>query len=594
MAKRRLLRPPLYPFKSIRSSISFAFSCLILASIAATALFSYRLAVDAVQRNSQGYIEEIIKQVNTNIQSYVDNMENISLLAMSNKDVKYYISDSTFIGAEDRRPYEKRISDLFQSILYTRKDIASIMVFGYNGRVVSDRRITNLNPYVRPQDQAWYRNARDAGGKSVLSAPHVQNLIQGEYRWVVSLSRELKSTDGIIAEGVFLVDLNLSVIDDICSQINLGKKGYVFIVDRDGNIVYHPQQQLIYSNLLAEPTGSVVRAASGTSFIAEGSEGKRIYSVQDSSFGWRIVGVAYTDELIADAGTIRRTVAAYALIGLAVSLMLSLLLSHRLTRPIKKLQADMKMVERGNFAIQTEIGQMNEIGQLGRTFNLMVSRIRDLMQEIIRTQENRRKSELALLQAQINPHFLYNTLDSIVWMAEQKQHEEVVRMTSALAKLFRASIAKDQELVPIRVEADHITNYLLIQKMRYQDKLDYTIEFEEAILPYKTLKILLQPFVENAIYHGIRNKPDIGLIAIRGFEENGRVVFEVKDDGLGMTPEQLARIWSPDEEDTRRNGIGIHNVNERIHLHFGRDYGVRIRSEPDAGTCVTITIPKLG
>lgn len=590
----RLIRNPPFPFKSIQSSISFAFSCLILASIAATTLFSYRLSVDAVQRNSQGYIEEIIKQVNTNIQSYVDNMENISLLAMTSKDVKYYISDNTFISAEERRPYEKRISDLFQSILYTRKDIASIMVFGYNGRFVSDRRITALNPYAKLEEQAWYKNARDAGGKSVLSAPHVQNIIQNEYRWVVSLSRELKSTDGITAEGVFLVDLNLSVIDAICSQINLGKKGYVFIVDSEGNIVYHPQQQLIYSNLLSERIPEVVAASSGTSFIANDRDGKRMYSVQDTNFGWKIVGVAYTDELIANSGTIRSTILAYSLVGLAVSLLLSLLLSHRLTRPIKKLQADMKMVEKGNFGIQTEIGQMNEIGQLGRTFNMMVSRIKDLMQEIIQTQENKRKNELQLLQAQINPHFLYNTLDSIVWMAEQKQHEEVVLMTSALAKLFRASITRDQELVPIRVEAEHIANYLLIQKMRYHEQLDYRIEIDDAILSYKTLKILLQPFVENAIYHGIRNKPEIGLVTIRGREDGSRIVFEVEDNGLGMTPEQLARIWMPDDEGTRRKGIGIHNVNERIQLHFGHEYGIKIRSEPENGTCVTIIVPKLG
>jgi len=585
-------RRPLLPFKSIRSSISFAFSLLILASIAATSLFSYRLSVDAAQRNSQGYIEEIIKQVNSNIQSYVDNMENISLLAMTNKDVKYFISDNTFIGSEDRRQYEKRISDLFQSILYTRQDIASIMVFGYNGRYVSDRRITNLNPNVKLEEQAWYENARSAGGKSVLSAPHVQNVIQDEYRWVVSLSRELKSTDGIIAEGVFLVDLNLSVIDAICSQINLGKKGYVFIVDPDGNIVYHPQQQLIYSNLRAERIPEVMHAPSGTSFTASDQEGKRIYSVQDTNFGWKIVGVAYADELIADVGTIRNTIIAYALAGLAVSLLLSMLLSYRLTRPIKKLQADMKMVEKGNFGIQTEIRQMDEIGQLGRTFNLMVSRIKNLMQEMIRTQENKRKNELQLLQAQINPHFLYNTLDSIVWMAEQKQHEQVVLMTSALAKLFRASITKDKELVPIRVEAEHISNYLLIQKMRYNDQLDYRVEIDESILSCKTLKILLQPFVENAIYHGIRSKPEGGTILIRGREDDGRIVFEVEDDGAGMTPEQLAGIWSSEEDAPKRKGIGIHNVNERIGLHFGREFGVKIRSEPEAGTCVTIILPK--
>jgi len=591
MAKPRPLRHPLFPFKSIRSSISFAFSCLILASIAATTLFSYQLSVDAVQRNSQGYIEEIIKQVNMNIQSYVDYMENISLLAMTNKDVKYYISDNAFIGPEERRSYEKRISDLFQSILYTRHDIASIMVFGYNGRYVSDRRITALNPNARLEDQAWYVDAQGAGGKSVLSAPHVQNIIRNEYRWVVSLSRELKSTDGIKAEGVFLVDLNLSVIDAICSQINLGKKGYVFIVDQGGNIVYHPQQQLIYSNLRAERIPEVVRTPSGTSFIESDDDGKRIYSVQDTNFGWKIVGVAYTDELIANIGTIRNTILVYALIGVAVSLLLSLLLSYRLTQPIKKLQADMKMVERGNFGIQTEIRQMNEIGQLGRTFNLMVSRIKNLMQEIIQTQENKRKSELQLLQAQINPHFLYNTLDSIVWMAEQKQHEEVVLMTSALAKLFRASITRDQELVPIRVEAEHIANYLLIQKMRYHDQLEYAIEISEAIFAYKTLKILLQPFVENAIYHGIRNKPGGGNIAIRGRDENGRIVFEVEDDGLGMTPEQLSRIWSQEDDGAKRKGIGIHNVNERIQLHFGHEYGIKIRSEVEVGTCVTITLP---
>jgi two-component system sensor histidine kinase YesM len=255
----------------------------------------------------------------------------------------------------------------------------------------------------------------------------------------------------------------------------------------------------------------------------------------------------------------------------------------------------MKQVEKGNFDIQTEIGEMNEIGQLGRSFNLMVSRTKFLMEEMIHNQENKRKSELLLLQSQINPHFLYNTLDSIVWMAEQKQHEEVVLMTSALAKLFRASITKDQELVPIRVEIEHITNYLLIQKMRYEEELDYVIDIDESILSYKTLKILLQPFVENAIYHGIRNMYGIedGRITIRGREANDQIVFEVEDNGLGMTPEQLGKIRFNGEQDTRNQGIGIRNVNERIKLYFGHEYGIQIRSEIEVGTCVTITIPKL-
>ncbi|TFE30582.1 cache domain-containing sensor histidine kinase [Cohnella luojiensis] len=595
MPKERSFRIPLFPLKSIQSNISMAFSLLILAAIVLTSIVSYQVSVDAVERNSKGYIEEVIKQVNMNIQSYVDNMENISLLALTNKDVKYYISDNSFISAENRRTYEKRISDLFQAILYTRKDIASIMVFGYNGRFVSDRRITSLNPNAKLQEQAWYQLAKSAAGKSVISAPHVQNIIQNEYKWVVSLSRELKSTDGITAEGIFLVDLNLSIINDICSNINLGKKGYLFIVDNNGNIVYHPQQQLIDSKLRSERISDVIQASSGSSFTAKDGDGKRIYSVQDTNFGWKIAGVAYTDDLIASTGELRNSILLYSLCGLTISLLISIWLSHRLSKPIKDLQSDMKQVEKGNFDIQTEIGQMNEIGQLGRSFNLMVSRTKFLMEEMIHNQENKRKSELLLLQSQINPHFLYNTLDSIVWMAEQKQHEEVVLMTSALAKLFRASITKDRELVPIRVEIEHITNYLLIQKMRYHDELDYAIDIDESILSYKTLKILLQPFIENAIYHGIRNRYGIedGLVTIRGRQSGDQIVFEVEDNGLGMTPERLGRILLKSEGDTRNQGIGISNVNERIKLYFGHEYGIQIRSEIEVGTRVTITIPKL-
>jgi two-component system, sensor histidine kinase YesM len=592
MREERALIRPIFPMKSIQSSISFAFSFLILAVIVSTSLFSYQLSVNAVEKNAQGDIKEIIKQVNTNIQSYVDNMENISLLAMTNKDVKYYISDNSFISEEERRPYEKRISDLFQAILYTRKDIASIMVFGYNGRFVTDRRITHLNPNIHVKDQPWFQAARESRGKSVISAPHVQNILQNEYRWVVSLSRELKSTDGITAEGIFLVDLNLNVISDLASNINLGKKGYVFIVDRNGNIVYHPQQQLINSHLKKELVPQVTGADNGTSFIADDGDGKRIYSIQDTNFGWKIVGVAYLDEMVASKTSLRNTIMLYMVCGLAVTLLLSVWISHRLSKPIKHLQADMKLVEKGNFDIQTEIGQMNEIGQLGRTFNMMVRRIKTLMQEIIRNQESKRKSELLLLQAQINPHFLYNTLDSIVWMAEQKQHEEVVMMTSALARLFRSSITRDTEIVPIRVEKEHITNYLLIQKMRYDNQLDYHIDFQEEILSYKTLKILLQPLVENAIYHGIRDKEEKGFISLRGSVQDGNVVFEVEDNGKGMLPEQAQRLLLPDDS-TSRKGIGIRNVNERIRLSFGHGYGIQIRSEPDAGTCVTITIPML-
>lgn len=589
---RKRLLFSLFRFKSIQSSISVAFSCLIVFSIAITSFITYTLSSDAVEKNSQEYISEVMRQVNSNIQSYVTNMENISMLALTNKDIKYYISNTIFISEKDRQAYEKRISDMFQSILYTRKDITSIMVFGYNGKFVSDRRITSLNTNTDLEDQPWYKNAKREGGKSVISSSHIQNIIQNEYPWVVSLSRELKSTDGITGEGIFLVDLNQSVLTEICNQINLGKRGYVFIVDNEGNIVYHPQQQLIYSNLKTELIDEVKKIGSGT-FITNKDNEKRIYSIQDTTFGWKIVGVAYTNELNVNKNKIRISFLLWGILSLAIALLISIVLSHRFSQPIKKLQENMKRVERGDFNIRTEVTQENEIGQLGRTFNLMVTQIKELMDQRIKNQEVKRMSELKLLQAQINPHFLYNTLDSIIWMAEGKKHEEVVLMTSALAKLFRASITKNTELVSIRVEIEHITNYLLIQKMRYEENLDYVIDVPDIILSYKTLKILLQPFVENAIYHGIKNMPNSGMVTITAEEKEDNIVFIVADNGIGIPPGKLQKILqSEDNLPNDRKSIGIANVNERIKLYFGIEYGVSISSSPGEGTIVTITLPK--
>ncbi|BFT71074.1 sensor histidine kinase [Paenibacillus sp. P36] len=578
----------LFKFRSIQSSISVVFSCLILFLITITSYISYQLSADAVEMNSKHYIAEIIQQVNINIQSYITNMEDISMLASTNKDVKYYITGNGFISEEERRPYEKRISDLFQSILITRKDIASIMVFGYNNRFVSDRRITSLNTNSGFEEQPWYKNAKAEGGKSVISAPHVQNLIQNEYRWVVSLSRELKSADGITGEGIFLVDLNLSVLNEICSHINLGKRGYVFIIDKDGSLVYHPQQKLINSNLKTEMIDQVKQSGSGSFVTGEGNK-KRIYTIQETHFGWKIVGVAYASELIANQNQINLSYFLWTILALVIALYLSFFISRHLSRPIKLLQSSMKQVEKGDFSIRSEFRSGNEIGQLGQTFNIMVGRIKDLMNQIIQNEESKRKSEMKLLEAQINPHFLYNTLDSIIWMAERKKHEEVVLMTSSLAKLFRAIINKNNETVPVRVEIEHITNYLLIQTLRYKDKLDFQIDVDPGILDIHIPKIILQPIVENAIYHGIKNSLEPGLVHITGKEDGDTIVFVVADNGVGMEPEKLDQILKMKDGIVR--GIGVSNVHERIKL-FGHEFGLSFHSEKWEGTEVTIVLPK--
>ncbi|MFD0716616.1 sensor histidine kinase [Paenibacillus sp. GCM10027626] len=584
------------PFKSIQTNMAAMFAGLILSTVLLFSFIAYQLSASAVRITAEDYTAELVRQVNANIRTYVDNMHTISSLALNNRDVRSYIANAAAMPPEKRLETEERISDFFHSVLISRKDIASINIFGYDGTFVSDRRDVRLNPNVSTAGQSWYKLAKAAEGEVVVSSSHVQPIFKDEYRWVVSLSRELRQEDGT-GVGILLVDLNFNVMNDMLAEIDLGQRGYVFIIDYDGKLVYHPQQQLVYSGLKSEWIDDVLRQGSGSFMTDEGKQ-SRIYTIQDSGFGWKIVGVSYASELVGNKRTMAMSFVLWGGLCLLVAIMLSVLLSRTLSRPIKRLQERMREVERGNLDIFVPVDSQRETGLLARTFNIMVARIKELMSQVVREQEFKRQSELNALQAQINPHFLYNTLDSIVWMAEAKRFEEVVLMTSALARLFRSSISKNQTLVPIRTEIEHISNYLTIQKMRYRNKMDYRIDVDPDILDCRTIKVLLQPLVENAIYHGLKNKYGSGMIEITGKRSDSRIIFTVTDDGVGMDEDTLHRILMPGDgpEGGKGDGtgIGVANVHERIRLYFGREYGLSYESEPEEGTTVTVVISAIG
>ncbi|MNJ41794.1 Sensor histidine kinase YpdA [compost metagenome] len=415
---------------------------------------------------------------------------------------------------------------------------------------------------------------------------------------------------------MLLVDLNYNVINDLGQSLQMGSRGYVFIVAPDGSFVYHPQQQLVYSGLKSEPIRAILDAEDAA-FEMENDGTPKTYMVRNSVFGWKIVGVIDPEELAGNKRQMQSTSFLWGGISLVLALGLSLLLSLKLTEPVKNLGQQMKKLEIGNFDVRVDITGVNEIGRLARTFNLMAGKIKQLVNQLVLEQEQKRVSELKALQAQIQPHFLYNTLDSIIWMAEMDKSAEVVTMTSALSKLLRSSISSGEELVSIRAELEHVQSYLTIQMIRYRDKFTYTLDVEPAIIDCKTIKLVLQPLVENAIYHGIRNKVEAGHITVHGRRTAGGIELGVSDDGLGMTPEQKERLiaalsqsgysnsslleltpdrykWTEEEAHGRSSGgVGLYNVNHRVQLHFGRKYGVTVTSELEEGTTVLLRIPEL-
>ena len=528
-------------FKSIQSSIFCAVSVLVLSAVLVVTLVSLRYTNSSIYENSVMYTQTIIKQLNQNIDSYISYMDNIASLIAGSGDAYKYLYSSNGRGAienENYSEYRHRLVEQFKTILKGRPDIRNIGIVreDKNSPLLFDNGLSVRNPYLDLATQPWYRDAVGKFDEYNLTSSHVQHVIKGERPWVITLSRGIHNYTGQGADdGVVFIDLNYSAISELCAQSSMGDKGYVFILDQDGNIVYHPQQQQLYNELQTENISLVMNAESDI-VTAESGDDEKIYALSRSkTTGWTIVGCMNMSELLRNS---RQTRSIYVLVAMGliiVALLISSIIAKNITLPIQKLRDSMKSVQKGNFHIEDiEVISDNEIGSLTRSFNVMTHRIQDLMEQNVKEQEQKRKIELKALQSQINPHFLYNTLDSIIWMAEGKKNEEVVIMTASLARLLRQSISNEEELVTIGQEVEYVRSYLTIQKMRYKDKLEFKIDVDPYITHVPIIRLVLQPIVENAIYHGLKYKDSRGLLTVHGYRKDENVVIDIIDDGVGM------------------------------------------------------------
>ena len=482
--------------------------------------------------------------------------------------------------------YEGADRDEFlRDLLRVRSDVVAVTTYTENGDLVDCWSLDH-----EPRDQILQNLSFDAesaaSADSYVTPPHVETIFESYYPWVVTMANRLPGKE--TAAWVSL-DLSFSTISEYISNVGIGAHGYCFLMDRDGNVVYHPQQQLIYSGLKSEDTAHLAELPDGVC-----SEKTVIYSItgiEDST--WRVVGVSYVDELVdLSVKAMLRICLGVAATVLAAALGTGWVLSRILSRPLAALASAMERFEQGadHFAYEPVSGT-REVEELSDSFGHMVHRIQHLMATVREEEVNLRKTELKALQAQINPHFLYNTLDSIAWMCEQGRNADAVNMVHALARLFRISISKGHELIPIRKELEHAESYLQIQKYRYKNQFTYDFKVDESCLDCLCNKITLQPILENAIAHGLDLMVEPGHIDVEVCRDGKDILFRVRDDGVGMDEEQVRHILHSEPGD--RTGIGIKNVNDRLRIYFGEGYGLRIESEPDEGTCVEIRMPQV-
>lgn len=555
-------------------SMSTVLMLSILGAVAAvllcTMLVFLRTYRQSLYRNAQINARRTISQAAGTVDEYLDDVNKLMELL-----------ETSLEGGEPDR------EEFFDAFLAIRPDVVAASTYDGAGRLVN---CYSLEGSARPGDGV--NLSFDAGRMEeyrdgYVSAPHVVSLFEGVYPWVVTIIAPLE-TGG--SESWVALDISCSNISSYINGIGIGQRGYCFLMDERGNIVYHPQQQLLYSALKSEDSGYIAKLADGSHVT-----GSVIYTVQSLENGaWRMVGVSYVDELISESvdEAVRLLIPAVLLI-LAASFVIGLVLSHTLSRPIHRLAEAMERFEQDadSFVYTPVRGMAREARMLSESFGHMVQRIRQLVENARNEEINLRKTELKALQAQINPHFLYNTLDSISWMCEQGKNAEAVRMVNALARLFRISISRGHELISIRSELQHAESYLQIQSYRYKNQFTYSFDVQEDCLDYLCNKITLQPIIENAIYHGINGLVDEGEIRVCVRTEGEDVLFTVEDNGSGMDEEQIRAIMSKDRSD--HAGIGIKNVNDRLKIYFGSRYGITIDSRPDEGTRVTIRMPKV-
>ena len=578
-----------YRRSSIQVILSLSFTAVAVAGmifLGLTLFLRFSASNNAqLAKNSQ----RVLAQVNLNLDAYLRGMMRVSD-TMYYRVIKNADLDSDSLDAQMALLYESN-----------RDSLVSIVVFAQSGELVSATPLATLKKSVSPQRQDWFAAAVDRIENLHFSTPHVQNLFEDpdyRYRWVVSLSRQVELTRaGSIEGGVLLVDMSFSGIEQICKDVELASSdGYLYLIDGDGEIIYHPRQQLIYAGLLEENNRTAAGYEDGSHAETFGGAKRQVTVKTVGYTGWKLVGVVPADNIWDNYGQLLLFFLFVVLFSIFLLVFVNLHLSERISVPIKTLERAVKELEAGREEVDIDVSGPYEIERLGHSIRSMVSTMRHLMDDIIEQEAQKRRSELDVLQSQINPHFLYNTLDSVVWMTENGRTDEAILMVTSLARFFRISLSRGSNIIPIADELEHARHYLTIQKMRYKNKFSAVIAAEDGVEGLYTIKLIVQPILENAIYHGMAYADGDGEITVRARRDGEDVVIEVADNGPGMPEEMVERLLDQSyaaAPGTKGSGIGLRNVHQRIRLTFGEEYGLAIHSEPDAGTTVCIRLPVL-
>ena len=633
---------------TIQGTILMAFTIISFVLLMILGLVLYQLFARRMRTSSVESTEQIVQQSVINLEDYLANMRRIS-------DAVYYnVIKNADLSTDS---IDREMDLIYEAHL---EHLVSMALFTADGRLISASPIATTKENLDVTTQSWFTEALRKTDNLHFSTPHVENLFLDpayRYRWVISLSRAVEIYEnGTPTMGVLLVDMNYSTIDRMMERINQDSSGqYIYLTDSSGSLIYHPKQMQINYGILTENNINEAHYQDGHHQELYLGARRQVLLNSVSYTGWKMIAVIPASAYGVDGESLRFVVILLVSISLLVMIFVNQIVSRQISLPLNRLNRSIKRMEGGDVVpADIYVGGSEEVEHLGRTLRSSMTRINQLMDDIVIEQEEKRKSEMDALQSQINPHFLYNTLDSIVWMIEGEHNRDAVFMVTQLASLFRISLSRGKNIIPLAQELKHAENYMNIQKVRYKNNFSVVFDIDENIRDYLSVKLIIQPILENAIYYGVGDMdPDDGAeIRIRGWlisdtekekageggaahgqtydaasgpvaartarqpdpaEANagdrahrqmiqamsvGDIYIAVSDNGYGMPPEVCENLLKDDEESRQRvpkhgSGVGLVNVHNRIRIRFGAQYGLMAASEPDEGTTITIHLPAI-
>ncbi len=609
---------------TIQSTILMAFTVVSFTLLLILGIVLYSLFARRMRNSSIETTEQLMQQSVVNLEDYLVSMRRIS-------DAMYYdVIKNADISSDS---VDKEMNLIYEA---HKDNLVSFSLFTQDGRLVSASPISNLKEGLDVTKQSWFTAALDKMENLHFSTPHVENLFLDpafRYSWVVSLSRIVDLTeDGNPTTGVLLVDMNYSTIKQMMERINQDSTGqYIYLTDSSGNIIYHPRQMQINYGIIKENNINNAHMSDGIYEELFNGEKRQVIVDSISYTGWKLIAILPDVAYQIDISNMRFLVILLVAITFLIMIIINRIISSHISMPLNLLNKSIRNMEKGDMVPDDiYVGGTQEVEHLGRTLRHSIGRINQLMDDIVIEQEEKRKSEMDALQSQINPHFLYNTLDSIVWMIEGEHNKDAVFMVTQLASLFRISLSRGKNIISVEQEIRHAENYMNIQKVRYKNAFMVNFQVEEIVKKYATIKLIIQPILENAIYYGVgdMDPDDGGSIMIHAYFKSfddanvsagstvsetafdsetkdasdviteGDIYIEISDNGYGMPPEVCENLLNDDEEARNRSpkhgsGVGLLNVHNRIRLRFGEQYGLSVESEPDEGTKVTIHIPAI-